>query len=211
MSFRRPPPYFSQWGSLEASRCRILDGGDPSRYVDWAAQGFRSLEEYRLWSDSSCGVSCIQSILAAAGQDVPPKAHLIDELVEAGAYQLREGAITGLVYEPCVQWVRSRWHLGATSHRHLTIDELRGYAREGSLVIASVSKEIRWPARTPTLRGGHLVLVFDASDTTLTLHNPSGLRREDTEDGIESARGAIVSLWRFEEFFAHRGMVFTVT
>jgi hypothetical protein len=59
--YARPPRYFSQWGSLEASYFRVVRHDDASRYSNWRAQGFDSAEHYRLWCDHSCGVACVQS------------------------------------------------------------------------------------------------------------------------------------------------------
>jgi hypothetical protein len=206
---RRPPAYFPQWGSLEANRCRIQDGGDPSGCVDWAAQGFRSAPEYRLWSDNCCGVACLQSLLHAAGREVPPMARLVDELVGAGAYRVRDSAITGLIYEPCVRWARQRWQLAGVTFPSLTTEQLHGHVAAGGVAIASVSPEIRRTRDAPTRRGGHLVFVFGADDRGFTFHNPSGLAAQDSGDGIETASGAVLPAARFEEYFAHRGMVFS--
>jgi hypothetical protein len=204
-----PPAYFSQWGSLAANRCRIRDGGDPARCVDWAAQGFRSAEEYRRWSDNSCGVACIQSLLHAAGREVPKMARLIDELVGAGAYRVRDDAIAGLIYEPCVRWARERWQLAGVTFPSLTTEQLHGRVAAGGVAIASVSPEIRRTRDAPTRRGGHLVFVFGADDQGLTFHNPSGLAARDAADGIETASAAVLPAARFDQYFAHRGMVFS--
>lgn len=200
------PPYVSQWGALEANALRVLDGGDPAVVVDWAAQGFSSADDYRSWSDRSCGVACLESLLAAHARAVPDKARLIDELVEAGAYRVGPGAVTGLVYEPCVRWLRARWHLAARTQRSLDVQGIGRALSSGQLVIASVSPEIRWPRRPPTRRGGHLVLVYGAGPDGFVFHNPSGLPAPRADDGVETARGAVLAPARFDRFFAHRGI-----
>lgn len=209
MEFRKPPEYFSQWGSLAANRCRIIEHGDPSGLVSWRAQGFRSAADYRFWSDSSCGVACVQSILHAAGREVPPKAQLIHELVDAGAYQVSDGSIAGLIYEPCVRRLRECWDIRGATFPSLTARELYSAITPSSLAVASVAKDIRTPGSRPPQRGGHLVLVFGAEDGCFTFHNPSGLAREDAEDGVESASGAVLPVERFEWFFASRAMIFS--
>lgn len=208
MEFKRPPEYFSQWGSLEASRFRILDEGDPSKLADWQGQGFRSESEYRFWSDSSCGVACVQSLLQSAGFEVPSKATIIEELVAAGAYKINAGTIAGLIYEPCVVWLRERWNICGTTFPQLTVAQLYDHVAAGGIGIASVSKEIRRPLSRPTERGGHLVFIFGAQDNCFTFHDPSGLAREDAEDGVESARGVLLPVSEFEYFYANRAMIF---
>ncbi|HEY3981579.1 MAG TPA: hypothetical protein VGM79_30285 [Streptosporangiaceae bacterium] len=205
---RPPPAYFSQWGSLAANRCRIRDGGDPSGRVDWAALGFGSAAEYRRWTDHACGVACLQSLLHAAGREVPPMARLIDELAGAGAFQVRDDAITGLIYEPCVRWARDRWQLAGVTVPGLSAGQLHGHVAAGGMAIASVTPEIRRPRDEPARRGGHLVLVFGADDRGLTFHNPSGLAAPDSFDGTETAVSAVLPVSRFDRYFARRGMLF---
>ena len=200
------PPYVSQWGALEANALRVLDGGNPSAIVDWAAQGFSSPGDYLSWSDRSCGVACLQSLLSAFSLPVPDKAGLIDELVGAGVYVVGAAQVTGLVYEPCVRWLRARWHLEATAHRTLDVREIERALAAGRLVIASVSPEIRWPRRPPTRRGGHLVLVYAARADGLVFHNPSGLPATRADGRTETARGAVLAPVHFDRFFARRGI-----
>lgn len=208
MNFQVPPEYFSQWGSLEANRSWILDRSDPSPFVDWSGQGFTSASDYLLWSDNSCGVACVQSLLQSAGRDVPPKAQIIDALVAVGAYKVQQYSIVGLIYDPCVEWLRSRWDIAGATYPRLTVNDLYDHVAGGSLAIASVSKEILWPDSRPARRGGHLVLIFGAKSGYFIFHNPSGLAREDAENGVESARGATLSVSQFECFFAERAMIF---
>ncbi|MCU4185964.1 hypothetical protein K6U06_16460 [Acidiferrimicrobium sp. IK] len=208
MTFLRPPPYRSQFGSLDACVARIRDGSDPAVHVDWAGEGFASADEYRLWSEHSCGASCMQMLLAAAGRPAPPAGQMVAELTAAGAYQRDGDAIVGLVYDPCVAWMRRRWGIEGRTERCLGTADVRRHVAGGAMVVASVAKEIRTPARAPSRRGGHLVLVWDVDDSGLRLHNPSGLPAESADGGVESARGAVVATERFDELFARRAMVF---
>jgi hypothetical protein len=135
-------------------------------------------------------------------------ARLIDELVEAGAYRVRDDTITGLIYEPCVRWAQGRWQLAGVTVPNLSAEQLHGHVAAGGMAIASVTPEIRRPTDEPTRRGGHLVLVFGADGSGLTFHNPSGLAAPDSFDGTETAAGAVLPVSRFDRYFARRGMLF---
>lgn len=200
------PPYVSQWGALEANALRVIDGDDPSDVVDWAALGFSSPHDYLSWSDRSCGVACLESLLSSLALPVPARAPLIDELVEAGAYVVGAAQVAGLVYEPCVRWLRARWGLEASAHRSLGLRGIGDALARDRLVIASVSPEIRWPQRQPATRGGHLVLVYAAHDDGFVFHNPSGLPASKADGGMETARGAVLGPESFDRFFARRGI-----
>jgi hypothetical protein len=208
LDFAKPPRYFPQWGSLAANYHRVVHGGDAAAYADWASQGFASAGEYRIWSDNCCGVACVQSVLDAAGLAVPAIASLIKELVDVRAYTVGDdGHIAGLIYDPCVRWLRQRWAVAAVTCRELSTDEISRCVRNGGLAIASVSSEIRWPTRPATRRGGHLVLVYSSDDVEYVLHNPSGLSGQHAPDQVESAAGAVVPISLFERFFSHRGIL----
>jgi hypothetical protein len=207
--YARPPAYFSQWGSLEASYFRVVRHDDVSRYSNWRQQGFDSAQDYRRWGDNSCGVSCVQSVLHSARLPIPPKATLISELTEAGAYVVADdGHIAGLIYDPCVRWLFDRWAIKAETVRELSVSEISECVTGGGLAIASVSSEIRFPYSAPSRRGGHLVLVFASDGEAFTLHNPSGLAARHAPDQVESAQAAVVPIPLFERFFSHRGILF---
>jgi len=207
--YASPPAYFSQWGSLEASYFRVVRHDDVSRYSNWRGQGFDTAEDYRRWGDNSCGVSCVQSVLDSAQLPIPPKATLIRELTEAGAYVVAaDGHIAGLIYDPCVRWLSDRWNIKAETVRELSVAEISECVTGGGLAIASVSSEIRFPYSAPSRRGGHLVLVFGTDGEAFTLHNPSGLAARHAPDAVESAEAAVIPIGLFERFFSHRGILF---
>lgn len=206
---RDVPPYVSQWGALEANAGRVLRGDDPSDLVDWRALGFTSAGEYVAWSDRACGIACLQSLLAAFALAVPTAARLAEELVEAGAYVVEADRVAGLVYEPCVAWLRRRFGVEARVHRVLPVDGLARIVASGELALASVAPGIRWPGRPPTRRGGHLVLVYGVGPAGLVFHNPSGLGPDAADGGEETARGAVLAPAAFDRFYARRAITVT--
>ncbi len=204
------PPYLSQWGDIACNVAVIERGEDPIPLHDWRADGYLSGEAYRLWSRNTCGLTCLQMILAAdpaRWPDVPCKAALLAQAVSWGVLTPHDdGTIGGLYYAPFVRWVAHDFGLEAISRPDLPPDELTELVASGEwYAMASVSYEIRLPDQEPTHTDGHLVLVHRTEpgegDTGLQLvfHNSSGLPG--------SAENARVPLERFARFYAGRGIL----
>jgi hypothetical protein len=117
----------------------------------------------------------------------------------AGGYRLTDRGVEGLIYNPFVRYLRERWSIEATVETELSLTRLAGLNREGCLVMASVSPQIRTPSEPSVTRGGHLVLVMGWDADDLLLHNPSGI----TPESQESVR---IHRDLFDRFFAYRGI-----
>lgn len=87
----------------------------------------------------------------------------------------------------------------------LALGELLSAVGGDEVVIASVSRDIRWAAGPRGERGGHLVLVLDVDPRRgrICFHNPSG-HRPRTQRAVWIARE------RFARFYAGRGIAVTL-
>lgn len=209
-SLPRPPrpPYISQWGDVACNVAVIERDEDPSALHDWRADGYLSADDYRFWSRQTCGLACLQMILAscpARWPRPPRKAALLADAVAHGVLTPNDdGSVGGLFYAPFVRWVAETFGLAAVSCPHLTVEQVVAAVESGAwLAMTSVSYEIRTPDEKPTHTGGHLVLVHEIRrgerTCSLVFHNPSGLPG--------SAENACVETGRFGRFFAGRGIL----
>ena len=229
------PPYISQWGDLACNVAVIERGEDPIPLHDWRADGYLSGEAYRLWSRNTCGLTCLQMILAAdpgRWPDVPCKGALLAQAISGGVLTPHDdGSIGGLYYAPFVKWVAHDFGLEAVSRPELPIEEMAELVAAGEwYAMASVSYEIRLPEQEPTHTGGHLILVhrvegdgceddgregesgFSGEGRTgesglhFVYHNPSGL--PPAAPGLPgSAENATCLAERFARFYAGRGIL----
>ncbi len=117
-----------------------------------------------------------------------------------GAYVIKDGTIHGMIYAPFVQMLSSRFGIAAEVVTDVTARDLAGTWVPGSLFLASVHPSIRLQKPPPPKRGGHLVLVTNASAGNLTFHNPSG-------HDPATQQNARLAVNVFAEFFAGRGVL----
>ena len=194
------PPWFGQWesggriGEILSGALKAAD--DPL----WPRSGAGSAAEYEVWADHLCGVACLRMALAARGI-VPPRAFdLARELTARGGYVVQpDGAIRGLIYAPAAAWLRDAHGIAAEVRVDVPAEEVAAMVGAGGTFIASVHPWLRWPAREPPSRGGHLVLVFGADGGALRFHNPSG-------DAPETQANAALPVAGFARFYAGRGI-----
>lgn len=194
------PPWFGQWESRERI-AGILAGS--ARAEDdplWPRSGAASAAEYATWAEHLCGVACLRMALAARGIAPPRALDLARELTARGGYVLQpDGSIRGLIYAPAVAWLREAHGIAAEVRVGVAAEEVPALVAGDAMFIPSVHPWIRWPDREAPARGGHLVLVFAATDGVLRLHNPSG----DTAASQSDARLAMPD---FARSFAGRGI-----
>jgi hypothetical protein len=203
VSARSDIPYRSQHASPppagETAARRWVAADDPR----WRESGAADREEYVRWARSGCGMACLQMILAARGdQAVPALAELGRRAITYGAYDARPARGFGpLIYAGFVDFVAAEFDLSARVAAPLELDALASRVAADEVVLASVSNEIRALPPQPARRGGHLVLVFDASSDgrRLRFHDPAG-------DGPHNTSGVWLDLAVFERFYAGRGV-----
>lgn len=195
----RPVPYHCQWAD------RDLVDGIVSGRVDARAdakQGtfcFGGPDEYEFWARRTCGLACLESVLDALGIARPSRAELLKQSMAHGAYRLDPGgAVQGLIYRPFLTWVKSAFGLSGRVLEHCTLDAVAQELDGGSLVMCSVSPEIRRPDEPNVRRGGHLVLVHGCGADTIRFHNPSGFRHNQ--------ENVVLPRTTFERFFAGRAL-----
>jgi hypothetical protein len=193
-------PYFSQWESPELVP-RFIDGSlRPAHDPRWAASGARTPEEYEYWSSKACGLACLRMILGWRGLPVLTLMRLVERALAWKAYIPAGDHVAGLIYRPFAEWVSAEYGITLEVAPDLPLELLAGAASPGTPVIASVHKWVRWPDRTPPVRGGHLVLVTGAAGGLVRLHNPSGMPGA-------SQRDALVGAADFARFYAGRGLL----
>ncbi len=193
-------PYFSQWESAALapefiSRQRKLKD-DPL----WRNSGAATAEEYGEWANHVCGMACLKMILAARTGTVHPTMELTKAGIEFRAYVIEADTLRGMIYAPLVKMVKDRFDIDARVVTGIAAIDLAAIVQPGSLFIASVHPSIRWLKGPPPKKGGHLVLVTEATSAGVTFHNPSG----DTE---ATQRDVFVRYEPFDEFFAGRGVL----
>lgn len=205
-------PCISQWGDLErnddvvvrrtdTSRLEVfLAGSDPSHLHDWAADGYRSSEEYMFWSRKVCGLACLQSLLRGWTDVRLSMGQLLTEALDHGCYVVEpSGKVHGLIYRPFMAWISTRFGFDCQLIDHTPIHASAEKVRPGQVMIASVSPEIRDPDTPEPRRGGHLVLVHAVHDQILRFHNPSGYSH--------NSDAATLPMHVFERFHANRGIL----
>jgi hypothetical protein len=202
LSSRAEIPYRSQYASPELAA--ELQSGTVAFEDDprWRDFGAATAAEYRRWARCGCGMACLQMILAARGEEVPPLAALGRRAIGYGAYEAEPaGGFGPLIYAGFVDFVGSELGLSARVAAPLELRELADAVAGEEVVLASVSAEIRTLTPAPARRGGHLVLVFERSGdgSSIRFHDPAG-----TDPG--NTRGVWLALEDFERYFAGRGV-----
>ncbi|MEP7023253.1 MAG: DUF6457 domain-containing protein [Actinomycetota bacterium] len=195
-------PYYSQWESPELVP-RFLDGSLASEQDPrWRCSGARTAAEYAYWARKVCGLACLKMILAARPAPVPPMMCLVERALSWRAFIPVPGTdrVQGLIYRPFADWVAAEHGIAIEVAPDLPEADLLARLQAGAVVIASVHPWVRWPDRTPPVRGGHLVLVTGSAGGELILNNPSGLPGQ-------SQQGARIAVADFGRFYAGRGMI----
>jgi hypothetical protein len=202
----------SQWGRLErndevvvrrsapAAPEVFLPNGEPAHPRDWAADGYRSREEYLFWSRRVCGLACLQSLLHGWTDVRLSMRELLEQALDWGCYVVEpSGKVHGLLYRPFMAWVSERFGFSCELVEHTPIEVSSCEVRPGRVLMASVSAEIRDPDTADPHRGGHLVLVYAADDGMVRFHNPSGYSH--------NSDSAVLPLEVFARFHANRGIL----
>jgi hypothetical protein len=196
---RRQVPYFSQWMSPAAVRAIVEDGADPCDDPAWPAAGFDSAADYRFWAVRTCGLACLESILAFWEIPTPSRAELVERALKWGAYRHDgPGRVEGLIYRPFADWVACDFGLQADVHPHLDLDAVAALD-PGWFAILSVSSKIRGLRDLDGPPGGHLVLAHSWGPDGIVCHNPSGVPPQQANTHLDWAT--------FGRYFARRGIV----
>jgi len=196
----RDVPYYTQWGSREWVRAIVEDAVDPCLDPHWRRSGFSDQERYRFWASRLCGLTCFESMLDHWGFARGSRAALLDDALRHGVYRMRDdGGVDGLIYRPFADWVGGAFSLRVEVEPDVPLREIAGNIDENTMVIVSVSPEIRYPERSNHLRGGHLILLHGRDESGVWFHNPSGVDPHQSD--------VCLPFETMERFYARRGMV----
>ncbi|BET09977.1 C39 family peptidase [Pandoraea sputorum] len=193
-------PYRSQWANPELNEKIIKFNMDPCEDPDWINSGFATPDDYRFWSNRSCGIACLESILDFMKIPHPNRRELIEAATSWGAYiKISDNSVKGLIYEPFCNWIRDAYKINSFIYENEKFDYVGKFIKKSFMVISSVSTEIRSPNNPNNRKGGHLILVHGIEGKTLYLHNPSGIPpfQQDAAINMETA----------ERFHAGRGII----
>lgn len=195
-------PYYTQWGSPDWVRHIVEQQGDPCDDPHWQRSGFTDPERYRFWAGRLCGLTCVESALDYWGIGHAPRAALLDEALQHGVYRMRaDGGVDGLIYRPFADWARGAFGIGVEVLPQVSIEEIAARLSADTLVIVSVSPEIRYPERPNQRQGGHLILLHGRDRDGIWFHNPSGIAPHQADVYLPFATAA--------RFYAGRGMTLT--
>jgi hypothetical protein len=192
-------PYFSQWESPELAQRFIADAAALVEDPRWRRSGARDVAEYARWANHVCGMACVKMILAARTGRAWPIIDLARGAAAYGAYVESDGGIRGLIYAPCVDYLRAVHGIESEVVTGVGAADLPRLMDRAAFFIASVHPAIRMPEREPPRRGGHLVLVTAAEQASVRFHNPSG-------DAPATSAHVRLDLATFDRFFAGRGI-----
>jgi hypothetical protein len=192
-------PCFSQWESPALAARFIADAATLVEDPAWESSGAVDRAEYVRWANHVCGMACVKMILAARTGRIWPILALARAATAHGAYVESDDGIRGLIYAPCVAWLRAEHAIASEVVTGVVAADLPAILTRAAFFIASVHPWIRTPDRTPPRRGGHLVLVTAADAQGVRFHNPSG-------DSPATSAHVRLDLPRFERFFAGRGI-----
>jgi hypothetical protein len=198
----RAVPFFSQWESRDITSDVLARGAAVALAEDpkWASSGAATIDEYVHWAGSLCGMACLKMILAARTGRAVPMLELARKCTAYGGYTISEtGQIKGLIYAPFIEFIRQEFSIDAEIATGITAGDIAGVLQGGDFFMASVHHSIRSPVREPPTRGGHLVLVLEATADAILFHNPSG-------HDAGSQEYAAVPVPTFDKFFAGRGI-----
>lgn len=195
-------PYYSQWES--ASLIKNILSGETDAKDDplWYRSGAGTRQDYKVWSGHICGMACLRMTLKYALNIDTTLFLLLLLCTKYGGYKVQGDEIKGLYYFPFVKFINTVYGFSSYVVENISIQQILPHLKSGSIFIASVHPAIRDPEAKPPYRGGHLVLVhsFYQEKNCIVFHNPSG-----TEESNQA--NVFMSIERFDEFFANRGIV----
>lgn len=195
-------PYFSQWETAGMTTS-VYAGGSSALLRDplWKNSGADTVEEYAHWGVNICGMACLKMILSVRGE-IHPTISLARICTAYGGYVVdkEDASIRGLIYTPFVSFVVDCFGIAAEAMTGIDAARITTILSEWQFLIASVNSDIRFPNSSPSVKGGHLVLITAATSNAVQFHNPSGHDASTRAD-------VVLPLATFDRFFANRGIV----
>lgn len=177
----------------------ISNNISPSMDPNWKYSGASSPVEYAKWSPHICGVACLKMAISFYYRATYPLFHILSLAIQYGAYVEKGDDISGMIYYPAVEMLQREFNIYSKVLSPTSLDELHSHIRSPCLFIASVHPWIRQPKTSPPSRGGHLVLITEATSKKVVFHNPSGT-------SIATQKNVTLDHQDFNRFFAGRGI-----
>ncbi|MCG8157185.1 hypothetical protein JMY81_04390 [Brenneria goodwinii] len=193
-------PYFSQWESMDFAPKILNKTFDLRNDPLWENSGANSKDEYATWANHICGMACLKMILAARFGNIYPTMELTRMAIEYGAYQVDGDIIKGMIYAPFVSMLSDKFDLPAKIMTKIQAKDIHMYLKRDHFFMASVHPSIRWQESNPPQKGGHLVLVIDASHNYVIFHNSSG-------DATDNREYITMPTEKFSLYYAERGIL----
>jgi hypothetical protein len=196
-------PYISQFATPEYAEKVLREGIDLKTDPAWKTTGAITPEEYAKWAMCQCGIASATMALHFFGRDTPPLVSLSKDAFENSVYKEVGMDMSGLHYREFCEWIPKQG-IHAVFYTRLSIRGIQYALARGQLVMVTVNPNIRGYETAPSdQKGGHLVLVtgYDREKNTISINNPSGFTRSNTQ------KGHVVSVKDFLRHYNHRGIV----
>lgn len=156
----------------------------PKRYnahnQPWITFGAPDKEEYERWSPEVCGICCLKMAGDALGttQQLSVYALAMETLQKGGFKRKPDGSIEGVFHKPLLEVARTHG-LDGSIERSFSLEKVNEILQKGGMAILSIDKA----KVNPTLKGGHLVLVWsrDERKKTFLIHDSEQLLSESGE------------------------------
>lgn len=154
-----------------------------------------------------CGICCLRAVVLAQTGNAPPLEEMYRTAFdEYAVFRWIGGCVIGAYHKELADYAQRALGLQARRVSELATTDLAAMVSEGKFLIASVAPEIRYKAGDePSVRGGHLVLVFGVEEVDgerhFRLHNSAGF------ESLGTAADALISEARFRACFSGRGIV----
>lgn len=195
-------PYYSQFSVPDFAEKMLIGETSPLDDPDWQLSGAESPEEYQTWVTTVCGMACTAMAIDYFYKQKHLPITLAKDALTYDVYRINQNHISSMRYREYVGWV-SKFNIEAVMFRRLTTSMIRLFLHQGALVMISVNPNIRVVETVSgNQKGGHLVLVigYNLSDDTFTIHNPSGFTSNN------SHAFHTISSSDLKKYFAGRGI-----
>jgi len=198
--------YFSQFEDPLLNKKIEQRGREPIPDSLWKQSGAQSREEFFLWSDQVCAMTCLKMI-ASNFPSLPQPFQTIDfakKSLSYGVYKIFEsGQISGIFWEAFEQYLKE-YNISSKFKEYLTISQILDFLESGHIVLVSVSPFFHHRERG-NKKIGHIVLVHGysvqgGSLKAFHIKDPAGWRENNTQERP-------VSITEFLNFYSGRGFV----
>lgn len=194
--------FVSQFANPKWAERILKDGQSKTSDPDWRLSGAESVAEYEKWVTTTCGMACTVMVLDFFRQGSYKTIQLAKDAMNHGVYQEHQDELSSMRYKEFTEWIFN-YGLEARVYTKLSLKGIEFLLSKQALVIVSVNPNIRgYQTADSNQKGGHLILVvgYDLSKDTITIHNPSGFVSQKTH------AYHTMSVSEFKKYYAGRGI-----